>query len=123
MPSRHIGEMPPLNVSDLDRLWLSRPGSLALALGALVGLLRPPADGSTMRLLVLVASASALVLAIALVHAGRPVNRGWATLPLLTVGAALTVSMIETIGREVPAVLGLLAITVGAYIEHFRTHA
>lgn len=107
---------------DIDHLWLSRPGYLVAALGALVAFLSPPAGESPLRVAVIAAAAGALVLAVVVVHGWASIDRRrWATVPLIIVGAALTVALLATDpGARAPATLGLLAMTVGGYLEHIR---
>ena len=118
-------------LADLDRRWLRRPGYLTVGFGALLALMISAAQhpagvaALVLRLCVVVATAVAMVLGVAVVHTdclARDRQKRVASV-LLVVTIGLTVALL--IGSDAgglapadPVALGVLAMATGFYIEY-----
>ena len=112
---------------DLDERWLGHPGYSLLLSAALVALADPLPGRAALRALVIAFAAVALAVTVLMVHRDRLSARLRRAAPpgLCLASAALAFGVLEVAGHawlsaSRPATLGLLAMAVGAYVEHVR---
>lgn len=112
---------------NLDQRWLAHPGYSVLLPAALIALADPLAGCLPLRALVTAFAAGAVVITVLLVHRDRLSERARRTAPLglCLASAALALGLVEaaaytSVTATGPGTFGLLAMAVGAYLEHAR---